>query len=816
MNMFRCHVDECFKFNNLITLIRGGSGKGKSTIFSAIYFALYGQMQHIHNHTAPKSSKTSVTLEIGNMIIYRQKRPELLRVTMKDTNKSYEDKVAQEIIIDHYGSRDIWYSCCYLEQNSRSFLLSASNTDKMELLNALAFSSENPEIYLNKIDQKVSQLETELNIRQKKYEIQAKELQELLDDPDIDMDKFCPPGNRKTKNEEMIKNKAEIVELRAALASQQKLKGMILSLEQNRDNLLAQIGELSQKELLTQIQKDEYDTEYETLESKISLIPVIQQIKKLKQDIVQLQDKIDKCPDIDDSVSESDVAKLTIQNEKYQNATKICKKHNIDYDKDVIKKYIKDTQNILDMQPKLQTYVSICKVLDEIDDLESKIEKEHGKNKDGKGDDKKSVAEIDNEIEKTRNNYEKLKMSTGLVKCPHCSKSVRILAGKLAPESSEPASPEALTQANKDLKNLMEQRKTTLDLESLNKQYDKLLALVGGEIPEEIPKPLEQSEISSRKTKITELSRVEWLEKPTQNIDQLKKILELNRNHRELITRRDRLQKDLDKLPKYSDDIISMDVSSTSTSQFQNRMKEIRKILSDNSSLESKKVLLDNQLDSVLDKLYELNKDIKEIKSESISDLEKNVRDIDEMLKLSVRIDALLVSEAKINEEAEELKELYDDLVAARELKNKAIEVECLSLQSTIDSINVALSDISTAIFEDPISIRINSLKKMKTAKERIKPKINLSISYKSALYDNINQLSGGEIDRVSLAVTLALAKLNSCPILLLDECMASLDDSLRETCINVLKDTIGHQKTVLCVLHECTEGFFNNIIEIK
>ena len=155
-------------------------------------------------------------------------------------------------------------------------------------------------------------------------------------------------------------------------------------------------------------------------------------------------------------------------------------------------------------------------------------------------------------------------------------------------------------------------------------------------------------------------------------------------------------------------------------------------------------------------------------------------------------------------------------MTTLEKLKAKAIEVECQVLQTTVDSINlVFISDIATRLFDDPITISLSLFKTLKS-KDRVKPTVNLSINYRGGEYDNITQLSGGEGDRISLAITIALARLNSSPFLLLDECMASLDADLKECSVDVLRHFLGNTKTIISVLHEGTEGYFDDIISLE
>ena len=144
-----------------------------------------------------------------------------------------------------------------------------------------------------------------------------------------------------------------------------------------------------------------------------------------------------------------------------------------------------------------------------------------------------------------------------------------------------------------------------------------------------------------------------------------------------------------------------------------------------------------------------------------------------------------------------------------------AVEVEYALIQNTLESINVSMNDILTTVFDDPIKVTLSLYKQLKSDKNKIKPGLNLSIEYKGSISDNINQLSGGEGDRISFSLIVALVKLSGSPLLLLDECLSSLDGEIRESCLDSLRVSLGNMKTVLCISHQDTEGNYDSVIYV-
>ena len=146
--------------------------------------------------------------------------------------------------------------------------------------------------------------------------------------------------------------------------------------------------------------------------------------------------------------------------------------------------------------------------------------------------------------------------------------------------------------------------------------------------------------------------------------------------------------------------------------------------------------------------------------------------------------------------------------------KEKMIEAEYLVLSQFIDSMNESISSVSSLIFDSPIDITFSVYKEIKTG-NRVKPQINFTAQYKGMKMERIAQLSGGEQDRLSLCVILALNKFFDLPILMLDEVIASLDAELREKCISAIKSCFSDAKPVVLICHDTMEGIFDHVVSI-
>jgi DNA repair exonuclease SbcCD ATPase subunit len=149
---------------------------------------------------------------------------------------------------------------------------------------------------------------------------------------------------------------------------------------------------------------------------------------------------------------------------------------------------------------------------------------------------------------------------------------------------------------------------------------------------------------------------------------------------------------------------------------------------------------------------------------------------------------------------------------AAVLLKEKILEAESIAILNIIETINNHSQIYLDYFFiENPILVKLKSFKE---TKKDNKPQINIDIEYKGMETD-LSSLSGGELSRVILAFTLALSEIFNCPILLLDESTASLDQDTTTIVFEAIKENFKN-KIVIIVAHQVVLGIFDKIIKIS
>jgi DNA repair exonuclease SbcCD ATPase subunit len=160
---------------------------------------------------------------------------------------------------------------------------------------------------------------------------------------------------------------------------------------------------------------------------------------------------------------------------------------------------------------------------------------------------------------------------------------------------------------------------------------------------------------------------------------------------------------------------------------------------------------------------------------------------------------------------SEREKKSRDKYAAATLLKEKILQAESIAVLNIINSINIHAQEYLDIFFpNDPIVVRLTPFKE---TKKTTKPQINIEIDYKGMDAD-INMLSGGELARVVLAYTLALSEIFNSPLVMLDECTASLDADTTSIVMEGIKKNFSH-KLIVIIAHQVIEGDFDRKISL-
>ena len=201
-----------------------------------------------------------------------------------------------------------------------------------------------------------------------------------------------------------------------------------------------------------------------------------------------------------------------------------------------------------------------------------------------------------------------------------------------------------------------------------------------------------------------------------------------------------------------------------------------------------------------------------------IEDVERKMADAKLKIERVEAAKVLMGQKQDLMQRREELIEMNNKWISLSKIKLIAHELEHKRLKKTLQTIGDFANEVLSLLFDDPIKIDFQIYKTNKTTKS-VKPSITYKFLYKGHEIDNLEQLSGGEGDRVSLAVTCAMFRFSHFPFLLLDEFASSLDISNKENAIQALKSCLssdGVSKSILCISHDTVEGIYDHHIKFK
>lgn len=784
-----------------LTLINGTSGVGKTTIFEAIKWCLYGKLKSYAPFNKPKS-KTYVCIKFDNIsnikefTIIRQANPTNFSVVLD--NKEYKHEDAMNYIIKYFGPPDVFQAASYIDQGSKNYLLDIAQTDRLDILNYLTFSNDNPALirdqlisHINEEKKKYDKL-TELNNTEiKRFE----EFKLLLTESDI----------------EILSNTTE-ASIKETIATSELLYQDYNDKYQKLMSIIKEYNDIHNKKL-------SYNKQIES----ISLLPD-NEIASIKLDILRINDDINNCDvhlnyekhmklessilsninnlsnisELDNlNITELDYKNALNLESKYHNSLKIAKSHNLEYNKDSVANHITHLKHKLEIQPLLSTY----------DKLNSKLNTYTPEIKNSVADNiKDNVAKNNKEIDEIKQKLTDIARSKNIVTCPHCNGNVRLVANgdklvlkvvsDVCVSGDNKAYEVRLTELNKLNAELNAHIIKRQNYETNKSAFDDLISSTLSKLSniDKLPR-LSKADLQKE---ITILESLEYVELPSPSSTQINNALKCMQLKSELA----KLQSVRPKACKSNGDKKQLTIEYNKLVKIVDLHKENKIKVAHIKSLLDQLPVIDKPNISEIDELKSL---INTTKStiESYKSLLNKYKLYQQLVKYS-----------------EDIEKRYDDIESVvqrhttfKEIKNIATKIENNTLAQTVATINNVLAKVVNSLFDDEIEVVLRLHRQLKT-RDTVKPEVGLSITYHGVEYTSPTQLSGGELNRVSIALVIALAHVNLSPILLLDEALSFLDSDHREKVIDIIK-LISKDKTVIIISHEEVVGRYDNVIHI-
>lgn len=870
-----------------ITLVKGSSGVGKTTILQGITWCLYGNIRLVTpNHL--EKAKTRVTIEFpytmnetdGILTIDRQKDPSRLILTHNEN--TYEDKVAQSIIDDLFGNYDIWLASCYIGQGCRNSFLTAPNNGKMELLNSIAFHEEDPTTFIQRIDAAITETDAEYKAKSSIFTANLNALQALL--ATVDTSKALTSEQIDSINMKMETSRREIMRLNNEKTQREVNLRLLADLQRQIDNVRTTVIPVPKADDSLLSLATKFGSKYDTAEQFdasitqiMEIMPLLQRRDQLDAEVKQYDNLLLPYVNLDKTrrYTLTDYQDAVAKEIALRDSQKLAQSLGVLYSDSVIKETIQRHQNTLAAQERLQ----LERERDQLQRHINMLEMEHLQQAtplkfpdltpqqilvpDYSKYSTVTISEEINDLSKKHGaiqaHIQHLQKGRDVLECPQCKGALRYQQGTLILAETAPANLDELAAKQQELTQI------TSEINRLNHSIQSLAAAEMAE------RSAYENAVSLERRRIDSLQeRTRQLELENQRREiasqaRAKQILEL----KDELVRKDESLKTMPKITgtdkllskaeveqmhaligrlagitilsspsvpsqtiqsylTYQDLVQKKDAAITAHREYLETLPAIFR----SESVRTLQAYVDrlrtywNQVKQSVEERTRLERLERTLETQIASLMERNgpdptpdinritleITELEQSLALSVKAHQVLQQHSQVTKEREEIVSLNTVLSDLQTFRQYAVETECHILQQVVDSINNSIQAVCGTLFDRDINIALSLFKTMKTNKN-VKPIANFNISYQGGTFDNINQMSGGEGDRASLALTLALNRLSSCPLLMLDESLASLDLNMKEAAIRTIRENTTN--TVLIIMHDGIEGLFQNVLNI-
>lgn len=779
---FCCWEDKAFHFpEEGSILISAPSGSGKTSIVRAIMFALFGTGDKIIMHG---KRSCSVELKLKDLHILRKKGPGRLVV-----NQTYEDQAAQYMIHKYFDNE-----LFYLQQGGRNSFITLSAMDKLVYLEKIIF-------------QQIPIQEIKTNLKNATKEVENQLLVKKSETNTIDtfLSEIHIPDellNRSFSDEkfESLKQCYSQTQIRLEKSRTCRIRA---------DAIQSQISQFNT--LIQTLQ----ETEYQRLQEKLEYTQKLEKLKDTKEEIhlynkyalrLEKQQKLDV---IQNELIEKQALYTTIvKNERDMIEQKIYELESEMEKYQTTEEYQTEIRRLEKIQQKQTQLNSVQSELDSLvlpASLSSFTIQELSQN----------LMSIEDQLRKFSRILQEIDTS---YECPNCNSILKLQNHTLIENPIEMDRTDCIQK----ITYLQEQKRQYTDWHSQLQEFYKkqdYLSLKIKNLQSEIDYTIPKQSVDVLKQELIELtSKNRVLDRYYDELDAIvEKYDSLKKQIDSLEDRSSKLKGELLDMIQVPDTLNLTSVQTLITEyQYQQQMRVKYQSLLEktNHHLEvSEQNRLKHQ--SLKEQKEEEYKQIfvedEDELGEQLKILKQSIEFESELQRYQTSKELLTKYMLQKSENTIEIKELENQLVNYMRLKEKIAESESIALTNLIQTVNTNVQLYLDAFFEkEPIQVTLSAFKMVKDTK---KTQLNLVVHYKGNQIE-LSNLSGGEYDRVVLAFTLTFAELTHSPLLLLDECVSSLDQENAENVFDCIKSHCKN-KLIVLIAHQIVTGMFDEIIQL-
>jgi len=861
---FRCFKNLSVEFpQNGTVILWGNSGRGKTTIFKAINFALYGKEQKV---TKYGEKKCKVQLEINNFQVVRTKNPSHLTLQVDD--KKYEDDEAQSIIDSTFGKDFLLTS--YMSQKGLENFFTLSTNEKAIFLQKLALK----EFDVDHIRKKVRDIlrlrkDTLIQIQTKK-DLYKDELRSIHSDSTIPTEPSLKIDMKGKSFEDFLQN-----EERLRTKNKNQLHQIQKEIDESNNSIINETEMSKRIDVINHIIKEKesfllQNTSESNIDHQLIINDCKNKLNNLERSLkyIQLQNSFNQKKEEFEELLQIEQTNINKEIQKATTELNECSVDQLDDDEmNVIKKEIGLLKKARGVVQEYQDDIPDCKdsLLECLEELAASLDESLIDNRKVEQTSREKLSKIIEEEINKKNKLDDVNKNIMTLepngpkhhlKCPKCSQAFFIQQEKVVMLTSDPVVVKAQLL---ELTNLSKTLSSELQTTRLEKQkLERVIKEFQSEIESANQSILQISEMKKELLHISTNDDCNVLEKKLNNslknkmkIDLLTTQLGKLKNTKvEMIPRVVVLKKQLDVVssqlgemsepkepgtnlvaPKAQRTIVSpeeiedeinkirekMMKHSQELLQIQKNKKMIKEIEDSISMLRGELTQhLSNtemvNVEELMEKVTKLKEEMKgcEEKEEKFKKRNTRIQKYKVDLELYNKIDKMMKQISSVEHE-EGL--VLRGIGKAEMLLRKINDAESIALQNTIDNINIDVEEYITNFFGENVSVKLQAFKESNKGKE-IKPGINIIIMKDGESID-LDNLSGGEADRVCLAFFLAFNKVSKSNIIMLDESLSSIHAEMVEDIVMYIKERLK-DKLILFTLHQCNTGLFDQMIDVE
>lgn len=815
---FRCYLDKEFDFGSEgVVLLSGPSGAGKSTVMIAILFALYGKGTNIVTFG---QTSCQVIIEFDRPInnrlrISRKRRPNYLLVENLDSKESWEDDAAQAVINDRFGAA--FETTSYVQQNAYNSFILMSPMDKLEFIEKFALTGIDISQIKERCQKTIRQRNDELTSCTSQLELAQQEVAKMVKPTKVsfpiktdDRDAAIAKNEQKLANltKKLHKTEQEI----ARLHQEQKA---VYVLETKRDNINGQITKI-------QHSLDELNNEKDAIKyiGDDNLSKLEQQLTELisRREVIILEERYEE-----DKKRYEELLQ-TEQNDWTKEIATINKTIWSEYQPKEIDTTIKEfTELIRDLKEKQRLVKQSGKYKIDSDKLHR---------------DKKTLQQLQITLRDKKELQHKLQLQKNMYSCPNCDATLQFKNNQLCLCDSDIIEDERLDVVEAEIKSLTTRinqlEYSTREEDMMLEQYNKLLAEI-----KTIDDSYEQDGLPSITEAEDEIEKLTKYRQAQQELERRRKKLEDNLANKTYSATVETLKNQLVKLAgqikskrtaekKIDADEIDEELLRSKINRQREYRQRIGEILRQTKLLQRDLALQQEELNQIVTEhrnVFGPARSRETVDSELI-EAESSLAELKKGLELRQKVSQRIREyqqykkelalyqdwQSRVENLTAEEKKHRQRYAAAMKLKDLIGVSEGIAITNVINSINAHAQEYLEEFFTaDPIHVHLSPFKQ--TKKNTSKPQIDVEVTYKG-MEGKLDTLSGGETSRVILAYTLALAEIFNTPLILLDECTASLDQESTSVVMEAIRKNFTN-KLVIVIAHQVVSGDFDHQIKL-